>query len=290
MPLSAPQLQEYDRDGFLVLPGFFSPLELQPVIAEVEGLVDCLAERLYSAGQIRNRHVDAPFETRLALLEEQHPGAALLVQPTGGPGPALAHLWETSRLLDVIEQVLGPEIAGHPAWNIRSKTPNNPLVTVPWHQDRAYLAAGCHTALPTAWIPLVDANRMNGTIEVVRGGHRSGQVLPHRPEYIRGYDNASYFYLPAEELPEGEIVTCEMSRGSVLLINDLVPHRSTENRSDRIRWSIDLRWQRPTDPTGLEGSHGCILMRTARDPNHRADWENWAKEEQSAAGQAAMQV
>ena len=65
--------------------------------------------------------------------------------------------------------------------------------------------------------------------------------------------------------------------GSLLLINQLIPHRSTENYSDKIRWSVDLRWQRPNEPSGFEQVKECILMRTARDPSYRIDWTRWAK-------------
>jgi hypothetical protein len=283
MPLSEGQLEQYMHDGFLILPDFFRPKELEPVISEISGLVEGLAQRLYAAGKIQNRHEGADFENRLTLLEKEYPGAAVLIHIGGILGPALAHLWETPRLLDIIAQILGPEVAGHPVWNLRSKTPHNPLVTVPWHQDTAYLAEGCHATLqPTAWIPLVDANAVNGTLEVIRGGHRSGQVFRHRLENTRGHKDSWYLYIPEEELPEGERVTCEMKRGSVLLINQLIPHRSTENRSDRVRWSIDLRWQRPEEPSGFEGIKDCILMRTARDPDYRPDWENWGKQNRIA--------
>lgn len=289
MPLSAPQLAQYHEDGFLILPGFFSEAELQPVIAEVEGLVDRLAERLYAAGKIQNRHADADFRKRLALLEAEYPGAAVLIHIGGILGPALAHLWETPRLLDIIEQIIGPEVAGHPVWNLRSKTPLNPLVTVPWHQDTAYLAEGCQTTFqPTAWIPLVDADRVNGTLQVVRGGHRSSRVFRHRLENTRGHSASWYLYIPDDELPEGEIVTCEMPKGSVLLLNQLVPHRSTENLSDSVRWSIDLRWQRPDEPSGFEGIKDCILMRTARDPNHVIDWAGWAAQNRIADAMLEM--
>ena len=162
-------------------------------------------------------------------------------------------MWGSKPLLDVVEQILGPEIAGHPVWNLRSKTPLNPLATVPWHQDTAYLAPGAeHTLQPTAWIPFLDADAVNGTLQVIRGGHRSGQVFRHRPERTRGHEKSWYLYIADEDLPAGEIVTCEMPLGSLLLINQLIPHRSTENLSDKIRWSVDLRWQRPDEPSGFE--------------------------------------
>ena len=283
MSLSTQQLQQYAHDGFLILPEFFSSGEMQPVIEEVDGLVDGLAERFFAAGKIRNRHAEAGFDTRLSLLEREYPGAAVLIHIGGILGPALARLWETPRLLDIVEQIIGPEVAGHPVWNLRSKTPNNPLVTVPWHQDTAYLAAGCETTMqPTAWIPLVNADSVNGTLQVVRGGHRSGKVARHRLEKSRGHKDSWYLYIPDEELPEGEIVTCEMPRGSVLLMNQLLPHRSTENYSDSVRWSIDLRWQRPNEPSGFEGIKDCILMRTGGDPDYHPDWQSWAKQNRIA--------
>lgn len=80
----------------------------------------------------------------------------------------------------------GPEIAGHPVWNLRCKTPDQEQATVPWHQDAAYLAeeAGTLRCLlfgaltrawlsqastvlqPTAWIPLIDATVKNGCMQV----------------------------------------------------------------------------------------------------------------------------
>ena len=37
-------------------------------------------------------------------------------------------------MLNLIEQVLGPDIAGMPNWNLRDKSPNNEATTLPWHQ------------------------------------------------------------------------------------------------------------------------------------------------------------
>jgi hypothetical protein len=281
--LTSQQLAQYHAEGFLMLPRFFAEAELVPVIAEVNGLVDSLANRLYAAGKIQNRHEAEGFATRLTRLEQEFPGAAVLIHIGGILGPAVANLWATPRLLDIAEQILGPEVAGHPVWNLRSKTPNNPLTTVPWHQDTAYLADGCqHTHQLTAWIPLVDADRVNGTLQVIRGGHQSGKVVRHRLENSIGHPDSWYLYIPEAELPAGEIVTCEMPKGSVLLMNQLTPHRSTENLSESIRWSLDLRWQRPEEPSGFEGIKDCILMRTARDPNYRIDWESWARQNRIA--------
>jgi hypothetical protein len=278
MPLTDGQLRQFHEDGFLIVRDFFTPGQLQPVTEWINGLVDDLAERLYDAGKIHDKHSNEGFHTRLTHLEREFPGAAVLVHIHGVLGQPLADLWASRELLDVIEQILGPEIAGHPVWNLRSKTPINPLATVPWHQDTAYLAPGAeHTLQPTAWIPLVDADEVNGTLQVLRGGHRSGQIFRHQPERTSGHEKSWYLRIADEDLPAGEIVTCQMPMGSLLLINQLIPHRSTENYSDKIRWSVDLRWQHPDEPSGFEQVKECILMRTARDPQHRIDWTAWAQ-------------
>ena len=49
---------------------------------------------------------------------------------------AFRDLWSNERLLNAVEQLIGPEIAGHPVWNLRTKTPNNEASTVPWHQGK----------------------------------------------------------------------------------------------------------------------------------------------------------
>ncbi|MFV2070245.1 MAG: phytanoyl-CoA dioxygenase family protein, partial [Pirellulales bacterium] len=130
------------------------------------------------------------------------------------------------------------------------------------------------------WIDqLVDdlANRLfdagiNGTLQVIRGGHASGKVFRHRPEKLHGHADSWYLAIDEADLPPGEVVTCEMATGSMLLINQLIPHRSTENLSDIIRWSVDLRWQRPGEQSGFEGIKDCILMRNAANANYRIDW------------------
>jgi hypothetical protein len=42
----------------------------------------------------------------------------------------------------MVENWVGKDISGHPVWNIRSKTPQTARMTVPWHQDSAYLKDG----------------------------------------------------------------------------------------------------------------------------------------------------
>ena len=250
MMLTQQQLEQYREDGFLIVESFFTEQDLQPVIDEIGGLVDRVAAPAGAAGRITDLHEDEGFYTRLTKLEQDAPGAAVLVHIAGILGPNLANLWASDKLLDVVEQIIGPEIGGHPVWNIRSKTPVNALVTVPWHQDTAYLAQGAEkTFQPTAWIPLLDVGPKEGTLQVVRGGHRSGKVMPHHLEKSRGDARSWYLYIEDGDLPPGEIVTCNMKKGcpaaqsahTPSVDRELLGQSPVEHRSALAEPELDLR-------------------------------------------------
>jgi hypothetical protein len=280
--LTNTQLERFHEDGFLVVENFFTDNELQPVIDWINEEVSSLAEELYKAGKIKNKFENEGFYYRLTKLDEVFPGASVLLHKKGQLKSALANLWTNPRLLDVIEQILGPDIAGHPVWNLRTKTPRNPLATVPWHQDTAYLKPGAEgTFQPTAWIPLIDANVQNGCMQVKKGAHRTGKVATHTCCVGESW----YIAIDEEELertfPNCETVTCEVKKGGFLLLNQLTPHRSLPNLSDKIRWSVDLRWQRPNEPHGFFGIKDPILFRTSKDPNYKIQWGNWVNEDRN---------
>lgn len=283
--LSEAELAQYRRDGFIVLERYFDvERELKPVMEGIEVKVERLAQKLLRAGKIQNPHSDAGLYRRLALLERDFPGAATLIHMEGDLDGATQRLWAGDRLLELAQQILGPDVAGHPVWNLRSKTPSTALATVPWHQDVAYLSPGAErTEQLTAWVPLLDVTRSHGPMTLVRGGHSGVGVLPHHLERQRknktthsgeeGHPRSWYVYIEDKDLPAGEVVVCEMKLGDVLLLGNMIPHCTTENVSDEVRWSLDLRWQRPGDFSGFEDIKPLVLMREGgKPPASGIDW------------------
>ena len=278
--LSPEQVKQYFNDGFVMVPSFFTKEELKPIMDAIEECVDVLAHNLYRGGKIKDKAESAGLYKRLILLEAQFPGAAIILHKLGYLPVAFRNLWSNDRLLNAAEQFIGPNIAGHPVWNLRTKTPVNEETTVPWHQDNAYLDETCLTThQATAWIPLLDATKLNGCMQVVKGGHRAGKTATHT--CCAG--GTWYVDLAEEEMEKTlgvnmktDVVTCEVPLGGVLFLNNCIPHRSLENFSDKIRWSLDLRWQRPDESNGFHGLKESILMRSTDNPNYVIDWEGFA--------------
>ena len=96
-------------------------------------------------------------------------------------------------------------------------------MTVPWHQDNAYVsreAWGNMTVV--AWIPLVNASEHNGCMQVLKGGHRTGQTATHTccqggTWYVEmdEADAAKRLHVDTHK----DVVTCPMPAGSILLMN-----------------------------------------------------------------------
>ena len=62
---------------------------------------------------------DAPCAA--SQLDAEYPGIATMVHVRGILGPQLAKLWSHPDLLNIAEQLVGSEVAGHPVWNLRAK-------------------------------------------------------------------------------------------------------------------------------------------------------------------------
>ncbi|XP_071163553.1 phytanoyl-CoA dioxygenase domain-containing protein 1 homolog [Mytilus edulis] len=274
--LSDDEIKQFFEDGYVIVEKFFNRDEIDPCRDAVNELVEELAQKLYNTKRIKSLYRELGFFERLTAIEKDFPGANILLHKGDQLAQAFKDLWSNERMLNVVEQLIGPEIAGHPVWNLRTKTPQNEATTVPWHQDCGYLNVDCYKTLqPTAWIPLLDANEKNGCMQVANKGHKKGLVAPHQC----CYGGTWYVMLEEQEMMktldvdvDKDIITCPVPYGGMLLLNNLIPHRSLPNMTKQIRWSLDLRWQRPDEPAGFYGMKEPLLMRTEKDPNFKIDW------------------
>lgn len=281
--LNQEQVQQFFRDGFLQLDNFYDiATDLEPCRKATEDLVEFeVAQRLLKGGKITNDHKNLDLFHRLTALHSEMEGASVILHKLMILPEAYQKLWTNTKMLNVMEQLIGPDvdIAGHPVWNLRPKTPQNTFHDVPWHQDSAYLDETSYGTLQvTCWIPLIDTCAKNGCLQVVRGGHKANKIASHKG----CYQNTWYIWTDGEDLEtelgvnlETDVVTCEVPYGGVLLFSNLLPHRSLPNMSDEIRWSLDLRYQDASKPASFYGIKDGIMLRSQSNPSYVPDWDSW---------------
>jgi len=274
--LPVEKIKLFFEQGFLVVEDFFNSSELDVGLTGIADVVDRVADKIQLAGKLHNLHKDKDVFTRLTHLEQEFPGACILAHKDGVLPQEFISLWANERLLNLMEQILGPKVCANPIWNIRPKAPGHPDGDIPWHQDSGYFDPASYTTLlPVVWIPLLDVDEQNGCLQIVSGGHKTGRVSDH----LNCYNDTWHVMMDESKMEETleidlnkDVRTLPVKKGSIIVFNNLVPHRSVPNKADMIRWSLDLRFQRPGEAEGLYGEMSPILLRDRDDPTHQADW------------------
>ncbi len=271
--LTAEQIAFYDREGYLVLPHLLDEGDMTPVIAAMKQKVDQIAEDLYDNSLIADKREHSPFETRLAELFAGKTDEEFLKYGRSWRDrlPGYFLLMANPKILDAVESLIGGEIFANPVYNTRPKVPGVAAGAVPWHQDKSYWPGANANPVITVWIPLVDATPENGCLHIWPGTHRR-EVLSHHKET---YSGTGYTELDNVHLKDKiEEVSIPLKAGGAILFNDHCIHMSTPNKSNHIRWSVDLRYQ-PTDQDPMP-EHGVgFLARSYKYPERVAALEDW---------------
>ena len=294
--LAEQDLQRFQEDGYLVVEGVLDQVtDIDPIFDEYSRVLDELANSLFEQRVIDSTFADLAFCDRLIAVS-QASGRSLgryfsPTLPEGGIlhdtpmhlGPAVFGLLTNPKVLDVVEDVIGPEIYVNPLHHMRLKLPpravpgagDGLIGAVPWHQDSGVLQADADdAAVLTVWIPITEATVENGALEVIPGSHRGDRdVMFHCPAKIEiGFGP----YIPDHMVAENR-VPVPMKVGSILLLHKRVVHRSLDNTSENdVRLSFDLRYQRVGEPTGRPGCPGFVARSEADPDSALRDWETWA--------------
>lgn len=277
MFLSTTQIEEFQTNGYLLLENAFVAGEFDLVIEEYADYIDRRAHELHAEGRISNSFVEESFERRLACICQEDAELYRELDIMFLRGRASFEFLRNPTLLDIVESLVGPEITCSPIQHIRPKLPNglaprgsDPHV-VPWHQDAgvAWEEADPYFIL-TVWIPLTEVHQENGCLQVMPGGHQKG-LLEHHTKRGTGTK------IRGVELPRVNPVVMPMFPGSLLLMHNHLPHRSTKNMTDSVRWSADLRYQKTGTATGRP-FHPEFVARSRSNPTQElTDYQRWCQ-------------
>ncbi len=103
------------------------------------------------------------------------------------------------------------------------------------HQDATFLRTDPPSVMGL-WFALEDADRTNGCLWAVPGGHRGGV----RRFFRRAESGGTEFVGDDTPLDSTGEIPLEVTKGTVIAIHGCLPHRSDANRSDRSREAYTL--------------------------------------------------
>lgn len=207
--------ETYDRDGFVVVKGMFSPDEVE-LLYDIATQDEVIKQKSYDRGDANG------MRTKLALWYSLDDSI-------------YSKFARSARLVEGVERVLGGP-AAHYHSKLMQKEPRVGGAWE-WHQDYGYWYKNNGFLFPdmlSVLTALTPANRENGCLQMIRGSHRMGRVEHGFSGEQVGADQEKV----DEALKIMDLVYLEMEPGDVAFFHCNTLHRSDANLSDKPRWSI----------------------------------------------------
>lgn len=281
--LTDEQVAFYHQEGYLVVAELLSDEDLAPIVKALNDKVDQIAKGLLEDGLIDRDFAEEPFEYRLAKMFEGLTDADFLKYGRSWRDrhPGYFRFISNAKIINMVASLLGPEVFANPVYNSRPKVPSVAAGAVPWHQDRSYWPGANANPVITVWIPLVDADEVNGCLRIWPRTQNT-ELLNHFAEQKTGtgYLEVSESDLGLKPMKRIQPVALPIKKGGAILFNDRCVHMSTPNLSDHVRWSVDLRYQ-PTDQDPMREFGAGFLCRSEAHPDKIATEKDWMEYRES---------
>ena len=287
MELSAAQIGDFERDGFLVARGvvdnatiaavrrdffvrvqYLSGVYGLPLLEDFDEAVTQLICRAPEAYQ--HMDISLPMSSEMAAMATEWRrlfGDQWRQESGVFVGDAIFRLISHPNIISIARRLLGPEVECSPVQHTRIKPPQHLLPDVAagdanmsrtlWHQDEAVVHEGARGAeILTVWLAMTDATPENGCMFAVAGSHLEPDsdntadfgLTTHCP----GKRYVAEIYIPENAIDRARLSPLVARAGDAVLLHRRTIHGAGENTSSAIRWSFDLRYQPAGTPSGRE--------------------------------------
>ncbi len=220
-PANVTQLKEdFDRDGYISLPGFMSEDEMENINNRLEHYLKNVLPGMSSNHVFYENKSDF---TTLKQLQDMHSYDAVF-----------ASFLHESKFEELATILLGENVVGKTI-EYFNKPPTIGKPTPP-HQDAYYFMLKPPQAL-TMWLALEQVDQENGCVRYIKGSHLRG-MRPHGRSQVLGFSQGITDY---GEKDFREEIAFPASAGDLLIHHSMTIHRADGNVSDsRTRKALGL--------------------------------------------------
>ena len=209
----------FERDGYVLLKGFFSIAEISEINQRIDN---------YIADILPSLPIDAAF-----YEVKDQPESIMRLQGMDQHDPFFKTLYADPRCIKLAQDLLEDHVRTR---NLQwfNKPPGLANHTPP-HQDGYYFMIEPNVAI-TLWISQDHANESNGCVRYIPGSHRRG-MRPHKRSNVLGFSQGIVNFSTDDQVIEQAIPTAP---GDVIAHHSLTIHRADPNLSSNPRRALGL--------------------------------------------------
>jgi phytanoyl-CoA hydroxylase len=250
--VAADHRRQFERDGYLVLPGFVPAEACAALRARMAALIEAFepgeVATVFSTtkrSHAQDRYfLDSGDKIRFFFEEEAFDPSGRLKQSKDRSINKVGHaLHDLDPVFDRFsrQSALAELVAAlgmdEPLLLQSMYIFKQPRIggEVVCHQDAAFLHTEPISVLGL-WFALEDATTQNGCLHVAPGGHRG----PLRSRFVRDGYRTETITLDATPLPREGLQPLEVPQGTLVVLHGLLPHASAPNRSASSRHAYTL--------------------------------------------------
>ena len=250
--VAASQRRRFERDGYLVLPGFvparecaalrtrmaemiaaFEPGEVATVFSTTRRSHAQDRYFLESGDRIRFFFEEEAFDGQGRLRQ----GKAASINKVGHAlhdlDPTFARVSRTPELAALVSELgVAAPLLLQSMYIFKQPRIGGEVVC---HQDAAFLHTEPISVLGL-WFALEDATTENGCLYAAPGGHKG----PLRSRFVRDGERTETVLLDDTPLPDQNLVPLGVPKGTLIVLHGMLPHRSSPNRSAKSRHAYTL--------------------------------------------------
>ena len=234
MRLSDEQLQDFHKNGFIVLKNFLSAQRCDAILAKAKEHLEAKIEPIETEmGYSERSKVYRTDVTDYASHTKEENVVVRRLRQVYERDPIFKAWMEDEKIRPILQQILEDDVVLTTAHHnsIMTKMPYYSRATG-WHQDRRYWRYSDNN-LVSIWLALGEERSENGVLEFIPKSHhmtfKSGQF--DDKEYLKEDDDVNTPLIASK-------VSTVLQKGDVIIFHSLLLHRANYNSTDKPKISF----------------------------------------------------
>ncbi|HEV7351159.1 phytanoyl-CoA dioxygenase family protein [Telluribacter sp.] len=237
-------LEQFKKDGYLLLRNALDKEVVNSIYREARAIFAMQIKR------VTGREVDIEdrdaFESAMFEFFEKDFDAFVNTGKTVQHSVSLHRLGVDEKIISLLKEVgvALPVIGARPAMQFNSRflaKDGSKHWKLDAHQDWRTGQGSLDSTV--VWFPMVTAGEEIGALQVIPGSHTTGLLEASTSGYQGGITTT---------LREEDFVQTDFEVGDLLIFSAFLVHRSGNNVTRNIRWSVQLRYNNLAEPTFIE--------------------------------------